>query len=122
MGGTSQKKSSIRCRVLSGRGAAGGRRVSGSNEQHPRRHSKDNQELCQIRETMQRRHQREKKDGSEGEKEKTALGGGCPGDGRASEVNLAVQDRNVKRLLEKPEGSLVMESGMICETSGGHHH
>jgi len=37
-----------------------------------------------------------KKDGKEREKEKTALGGGCPGEGRAPVVDPAVPERNVE--------------------------
>ena len=47
---------------------------------------------------VDRRHQRKKKDGREREKEKTALGGGFPGEGIASEVDPAVQEQNVAQL------------------------
>jgi len=76
--------------------------VTGSNEQRSRRHCKENQDLCQVKEVVECRHQRKKKDCWEREKEKTALGGDCPGEGRASEVELAVQEKNVGRLRAEP--------------------
>jgi len=51
--------------------------------------------LCQIEEVVERRLQREKKDGWEREEEKTELGGGCQGEGRAPGVNSAVHEKNV---------------------------
>jgi len=51
---------------------------------------------------MERRHQRKKKDSQERQKEKTELAGGCPGEGRAPEVHIAVQEKNGRRLLAKP--------------------
>jgi len=51
---------------------------------------------------VERRHQRKKKDGCEREKVKTALGGCCPCVGRASEVDPAVQEKNVRRLPAEP--------------------
>jgi len=46
--------------------------VSGSNEQCSRCHGKENQDLCQIKEVVECRHQREKKDGRERAKEEAA--------------------------------------------------
>ena len=69
--------------------------MSGCNEQRSRRHGKVNQDLCQIEAVVERHHQREKKDGWEREEEKTELGGGCQGEGRAPEVDSAVQEKNV---------------------------
>jgi len=119
MGGTSEGESAIRCRVHSGRGGAGGRMVSGSNEQRSRRHSKENQDSCQIKEMVERRHQRKKKDGKEREKEKTALGEGCPGEGRAPEVDPAVQERNVERLLENLRGAEVWRAARFANPQAG---
>jgi len=39
------------------------------------------------------------KDSLERQKEKTELGGGCPGEGRAPEVDLAVQEKYGGRLV-----------------------
>ena len=95
MEGISEGEGSTRCRVHRGRGGAGGRMVSGSNEQRFRHHGEENQDLCQVKEVVERRHQKMKKDGREREKEKTELGGGCPGEGRAAEVDPAVQEKDV---------------------------
>jgi hypothetical protein len=102
MDGISEGESSPRCRVHRGRGGAGGRMVSASNEQRSRRYAKENENLCQVKELVERQHQRKKKVGSGREKVKTELGGGYPGEGRAPAVDLAVQAHNVERLLTKP--------------------
>jgi hypothetical protein len=102
MDGISKGESSMRSRVHTGRGGAGGHIVSGSNEQRSRRHGKDSQDLGEIKDVVERRHQRTKKDGREREKEKTELGPGCPGTGRDPEVDPAVQERYVERLLVQP--------------------
>jgi len=77
MDGIREVESSIRCRVHSGKGGAGGCRVSGSNEHCSRCHSKENQDFHLITEVVERQHQRNKKDGSEREREKMQLRGGC---------------------------------------------
>jgi hypothetical protein len=76
--------------------------VSPSNEQRSRCHGKENQDLCQINEVVERRHRTMKNNGRERENEKTELGGGCPCKGRASEVVPAIQKRNVECLPERP--------------------
>ena len=90
MDGTGEGENSTRCGVHIGRGGAGGRMVSRRNEQCSRRHGKENQDLCQVKEVVECRHQRKMKDGWVREKEKTALRGGCLGAGRVSEVDPAV--------------------------------
>jgi len=54
MDGIREGESSTRCRVHRGQGGAGGRMVSVSNEQRSRCHSKENQELCHIKEVVER--------------------------------------------------------------------
>jgi len=75
---------------------------SGSNEEHSRCHGKENQDLWQVKEEVERQHQRQKKDIRERGKEEMEHGGGCPGEGRAPEVILAVTEQNVGRLLADP--------------------
>jgi len=70
--------------------------VSRSNEQHSQLHSKEDQDLRQIKEVVERRHQRKEKSGRKGEKEKAEFGGGFQGEGRAPEVDSAVQEANVE--------------------------
>jgi len=60
-----------------------------------------------------------KKDGREREKEKTALGGGCPGEGRASEVDPAVQEKNVGRLPAEPSGAEVWRAARYANPRAG---
>jgi hypothetical protein len=67
--------------------------VSGSNEQRSRRHGKENQDLSQDKEVVERRHQRKKEDGQEREKVKMALRGGCPGTGRAPALDPADEEK-----------------------------
>jgi hypothetical protein len=55
-----------------------------------------------VKELVERRHQRKEKDRQEREKEKTELGGGFPGEGRAPDVEAAVQENNGGRVLAKP--------------------
>jgi len=81
LNGTSEEESSTRCSVHRGRGGAGGRMISGSNEQRSRPHGKANQGMCQVKEVVERGHPEKKKDGQEVDKEKKELGGGCPGEG-----------------------------------------
>jgi hypothetical protein len=69
--------------------------VSGSNEQRPQRHSKEDQNLRQIKEVVERRHQRKKKSGRKRKKE-TELGGGRQGESKAPEVDSAIQEQNVE--------------------------
>ena len=52
-------------------------------EQRSQRHSKENQDLCQMKEVVERRHHKKKKDFGKREKEKMELGRGCLGEGRA---------------------------------------
>jgi len=82
-------------RVHSRRGGARGRMVSGSNEQRPQRHSKEDQNLRQIKEVVERRHQRKKKSGRK-RKKKTELRGGRQGECKAPEVDSAIQEQNVE--------------------------
>ena len=70
--------------------------MSRCNDQCSRCHGKENQDLCQIEEVVERRHQGKKKDGWEREEEITELGGGCLRIGRAPEVDLAVPEMNVE--------------------------
>jgi len=58
-----------------------------------------------MKEMVEHRHPRKKKAGREREKERSELGGGYLGEGRAPPVDLAVQTRNVELLLEIPLGS-----------------
>ena len=87
MYGMSEGESSTRCRVDRGRGGAGGRMVSGANEQRTGHHEKENQHLCQIKQVVERRHQKTKKDGRASEKENMEFPGGFPGEGRSLEVD-----------------------------------
>ena len=90
MDGIGEGENPTRCIVHRERGGPGGRMVSGSNQQLSGCHGKGNQDLPQVKEVVECRHQRMKKDVQEREKENMALGGGCPGAGRASEVDQAV--------------------------------
>jgi len=58
-------ETSTRPRVHREHGGAGGRMVSGRNEQRSRHHSKDIQDLCQITGVLEHQHQRTKQDGRE---------------------------------------------------------
>jgi hypothetical protein len=69
--------------------------VSGSNEQLSQCHSKEDQDLRQIKEVVERRHQREKKMSRKREKE-TEPGGGRQGESKAPEVDSAIQGQNVE--------------------------
>jgi len=89
--------------------------VSGSNEQRSRRPGEENQDLCQVKEVVERRHQRKKKDGREKEKETSELRGGCLGESRAAEFDPAVQEKDVGRLPAQPQGSRGEESSAIRE-------
>ena len=70
--------------------------VSRSNEQRSQLHSKEDQDLRQIQEVVERRHQRKEKSGRKGEMMKAEFGRGCRGEGRAPEVDSAVQEPNVE--------------------------
>jgi hypothetical protein len=49
--------------------------------------------LFQFKEVVECRHQRNKKDGGDRLKKKSELGGGYPGEGRAAELDPAVQEK-----------------------------
>jgi hypothetical protein len=76
--------------------------------------------LCQVKEVVERQHQRKKKDGWEREKENMKLAGCSPGEGRGSEVDLAVPKKNVGQLLAELDGCQGGGSGAIREPSSGH--
>jgi len=76
--------------------------VSGSNVQRSGRHSKENQHSCEVKVVVECRHQRKKNDGRERHGKKTELGAGCLGEGRAPEIDPAIQEKNVERLLAEP--------------------
>jgi len=59
--GTSEGKSSPECRVHRRQGVTGGRMVSRSNEQHSRLHSREDQDLREINQVVEQRHQRKQK-------------------------------------------------------------
>jgi hypothetical protein len=65
------------------------------NEQHPQRHSKDDQNLTKFKEMMECRHQRKKKCGRM-RKTKTEFGGGHQGESNPPEVYSAIQEDNVE--------------------------
>jgi len=96
MYGTRERESSTRGRVHKERGGAGGRMGSGSNELRSRHHGRENCDLCLIKGVLEHRHQRKKMDSRSREEQKMELRGGHPGEGRAPEVDLAVQKKNGK--------------------------
>jgi len=96
MEGASEGESPPECRVHRRQGGTGGRMVSRGNEQRSQLHSKEDQDLCQIKEVVEHRHQRKEKGGRKGEKKKAEFGGGHQGEGRAPEVDSAVQEPNVE--------------------------
>ena len=118
--GIGEGEGSTTCRVHAGRGGAGGRMVSESNEQRSRCHSEEHHDLCQVKEVVEHQYQRKKIDGWEREKGKTELGGSWVGKGRAPEVDQAVQEKDVRRLPAEPQGSRGVESGAIREPPSGH--
>jgi len=69
--------------------------VSESNEQHSQHHGIDDQDLPMIGGLVERQHRREKIRRRRRNTQKMAFGGGRPGDGRAPEVDSAVQEPNV---------------------------
>jgi len=69
--------------------------VSGRNEQRSQRHSKEDQDLRQIKEVVECRHRREKKCGRKREME-TQLGEGRQGESKALEVDSAIQGQTVE--------------------------
>jgi len=95
MDGLSEGEGSPGCRVHRARGGAGGRMVSASNPQRSQRHSKGDQDLCQIQEVVECRHQRKKKSGPKREKA-MELGGGRQGESKAPEVDSAIEGKNVE--------------------------
>jgi len=101
-------------------GGTGGSMVSGSNEQRSQHHSKEAQDMRQIEEVVERRHQRPKRSSSKRKTKKTEFGGGHPGEGRAPEVDLAVPEPNVEWLLAEPQGSRGVESSTMHQPSRGH--
>jgi len=66
--------------------------VSGSNGQHSRPHGIEHQDLCQINEVAERRHQGKNERGQEREKEEIEHGRGSQGAGRTPEVHSTVQE------------------------------
>jgi len=94
--------------------------VTGSNGQLSRRHGKEDQDLSQIEEVVERRHLGEKEGGQKGKEEKTELRRCRQGEGRTPEVNLTVQEKNVERVLAKPEGGRGMPSSAPRELLGRH--
>jgi len=70
--------------------------VSGSNEQSSQRHSKEDQNVNQITAVVvERRHQREMTSVRNRKTKKTEFIGGPQGEGRAPEVDSAVEEQNV---------------------------
>jgi len=94
--------------------------MSGSNEQQSECHSKEDQDLCQVEEVVERPHQREKKSDGKIKMKKTEFGDGCPLKGRALELVSAVQEPNVESLLAHPHGNRGVESGTIRQPSSRH--
>ena len=92
MDGSSEEKSATRHTVQRRQRGAGGRMVSGSNEQRSQHHGKDDQDLCKVTEAVEHRNQKKKKVGREREKKKMELGGRCPGKGRAPAFDPAAQE------------------------------
>jgi len=116
---TSARESSPGRRMFITWGGTGGM-VSGSNDQCSQHHGKEDQDLHQFKEVVERWHRREKKSSRKRKTRKTEVGEGCPGEGRAPDVNSAVQEPNVEWLLAEPEGSWVVESSTIRQPSSGH--
>jgi len=81
---------------------------------------KENQVVCQVMDEVEHRHQRKMIDDREIEREKTELGGGYRGEGNAPVMDWAVHEINVERIFVEPQGSQGVQSGTICQQSGGH--
>jgi len=90
MDGTSKEGSSADCRMNRRQGRTGGRMVSGSNEQCSQCHGKEDQDLPQIEQVVERRHQREKQSRRKTKMMIMDVGVGHQGKGRAPDVDLAV--------------------------------
>jgi hypothetical protein len=70
--------------------------VTRSNEQCSQLHNKEDLDLCQIKEVVECGHQRKENSGGKGEHMKPEFGGGRSREGRAPEVDLAVQEPYVE--------------------------
>jgi len=68
--------------------------VSGSNEPHSQRHSKEDQDLRQIKEVVECQHQTNENSGRKRDTKKAQFGGGRQGEHRTPAVNSVVQDPN----------------------------
>jgi len=95
MDGLSEGEGSPECKEHSRRGGARGRMLSGSNEHHPQRLSKEDQKQNWIEEVLNVRHQRKKLSGQK-RKKKTAFKGGRQSESIALEVDVAIQVEYVK--------------------------
>jgi len=95
--------------------------VSGSNEQRSQCHRKDDQDLRQIQEVVEGRHQTMKKSSLKREKE-TELGGGRQVETQPLSVDSVVQGDHVELLLAEAHGSRGLESRTIRQLSGSNHH
>jgi len=92
--------------------------VPGSNEQHSRCRSEENQELGGIEEEVESLHRMKKKGGRMGKNEKTDFRRVHPTESRAPEVDLAIPQPNVEQLSTTLQENRGMESSMICQSSG----
>jgi len=119
---TRERESSSGGRMHRRSGGTGGHMVSGSNEQRSQRHGKEAHDVPQMKAVVERRHQRENTSSQKGKMKKTDFGGSIPGEGRAPEVDSAVQEPNAKLLPAEPEGSQGVGSSMIRQLSCEHDH
>ena len=107
------------CKVHRRQGRAGGRMVSGSNEQRSQCYSKEDQHPHQIKEVVKPQHRREEKTGWKRQTQKTEFGGGRKSEGRAPEVDSEDEEQNAKWLLVEPLGRRRVDSSKIHWRLGG---